>query len=376
MEKLYTVIGLMSGTSGDGVDLSVIKTDGKDVFTSVSDKFYDYPDRIKKVYHTLTEKINDKSDLENLKAEINDFERVLTLFNAEIIKDVLKNYSKKIDFIGYHGQTIYHNSKEKISRQLGNGLLLSKLLNINVIYNFRQNDIVNGGQGAPLTPIFHSLLSKKINLQSCIILNIGGILNATTILENKKFFATDIGPGMCLIDKWIRLNSKMKYDKEGIISSKGKIQINLNMELDNFYYYEKKTLNENYIKSFSINDFDISFVRGLSLENGAATLVEYTAKIIFDYYLYILKITEESNLTPKLILCGGGRKNKYLLKRLLVNFDRYSNMINLIDEFGINGDFVESQAFGYLAIRSYLNLPITFPNTTGCDKECSGGTLI
>ena len=382
MDRLFNVIGLMSGTSGDGVDTSLTKTDGKNVFIPISDKYYKYPSNIKKKYHSIVDKLKHNKNLKGLKPEIIELERILTMFNLKIIQDIKKNSKISIDLIGYHGQTIYHNPKKGISRQLGNGKLLSKLLNIKVVYNFRQNDILNGGQGAPLTPIFHVMLSKKLNLNSAVILNIGGILNATTIFENGNFLATDIGPGMCLIDKWIRLNSKFKFDHDGLISSKGQIHMNLDLELENFYHFEKKKLNENYIKSFDINDFDLTFVRGLNLENGAATLVEYTAKIIFDYFSYILKKTEKFKKKPELILCGGGRRNKFLLERLKINlktnkhFKNQKKYFNIIDNYGIDGDFIESQAFAYIAVRSILNLPISFPHTTGCKKECTGGVVL
>ena len=382
MDRLFNVIGLMSGTSGDGVDASLTKTDGNNVFTSISDKYYEYPPLIKKKYHSLVDKLKDLEDLNKFKADIDNLERLLTIFNLEIIQDIKKNCKVSIDLIGYHGQTIYHNPKKGISRQLGNGNLLSKLLKIKIVYNFRQNDILNGGQGAPLTPIFHVMLSNKLNLNSAVILNIGGILNATTIFDDGSFLATDIGPGMCLIDKWIRLNSKLKFDNQGLISSRGQIHMNLNFELENFFHFEQKKLNENYIKSFDVNDFDLGFVRGLNLENGAATLTEYTSKIIYDYFSYILKKMEKFKNKPVFILCGGGRRNKFLLERIKFNlrknkyFKNQKKCFSLIDNYGIDGDFIESQAFAYIAVRSVLNLPISFPHTTGCKKECTGGVII
>ena len=121
---------------------------------------------------------------------------------------LLKNLNIDIDFIGFHGQTIFHNAKEKISKQLGNGKLLSKLTKKTVVYNFRQNDLKNGGHGAPLTPIFHKLLKKKFKIKNATFVNIGGIANITTIFNDDKMSGTDIGPGMCLIDRWIRKKQK------------------------------------------------------------------------------------------------------------------------------------------------------------------------
>ena len=380
MNKSYYSLGLMSGTSMDGVDASIIQTDCGSMYEVILDKYYKYDDDLLNDLTSLRAKINSPEDLKIFFSEIKLLEKKITLFHAEAANKIMKEVEVKIDFIGFHGQTIYHNSDKKISKQLGDGNLLSQLTKKTVIYDFRQNDIKNGGQGAPLTPVFHSMLEYKFKLAPSIILNIGGIVNATTFWETGSFLATDIGPGMCLIDKWIRLNTKKKYDENGAIAALGKISMNLDFELDTFFHSENKDLKKNYIKSFDINDFDIAFVRGLSLEDGAATLTEYTAKIIFHYFLYIIEITKKKiNYAPIIILCGGGRKNTFLVERLkkeiATNFAN-SNVVKMIDDYGIDGDFVESQAFAYLAVCSYLKLPITFPNTTGCKKPSTGGVII
>ena len=380
MSKSYYSLGLMSGTSMDGVDASIIQTDCGSMYEVILDKYYKYDDDLLNDLTSLRAKINSPEDLKIFFSEIKLLEKKITLFHAEAANKIMKEVEVKIDFIGFHGQTIYHNSDKKISKQLGDGNLLSQLTKKTVIYDFRQNDIKNGGQGAPLTPVFHSMLEYKFKLAPSIILNIGGIVNATTFWETGSFLATDIGPGMCLIDRWIRLNTKKKYDENGALAALGKISMNLDFELDTFFHSENKDLKKNYIKSFDINDFDIAFVRGLSLEDGAATLTEYTAKIIFHYFLYIIEITKKKiNYAPIIILCGGGRKNTFLVERLkkeiATNFAN-SNVIKMIDDYGIDGDFVESQAFAYLAVCSYLKLPITFPNTTGCKKPSTGGVII
>ena len=380
MNKSYYSLGLMSGTSMDGVDASIIQTDCGSMYEIILDKYYKYDDDLLNDLTSLRAKINSPEDLKIFFSEIKLLEKKITLFHAEAANKIMKEVEVKIDFIGFHGQTIYHNSDKKISKQLGDGNLLSQLTKKTVIYDFRQNDIKNGGQGAPLTPVFHSMLEYKFKLAPSIILNIGGIVNATTFWETGSFLATDIGPGMCLIDKWIRLNTKKKYDENGALAALGKISMNLDFELDTFFHSENKDLKKNYIKSFDINDFDIAFVRGLSLEDGAATLTEYTAKIIFHYFLYIIEITKKKiNYAPIIILCGGGRKNTFLVERLkkeiATNFAN-SNVVKMIDDYGIDGDFVESQAFAYLAVCSYLKLPITFPNTTGCKKPSTGGVII
>ena len=355
MSKEYTALGLMSGTSGDGVDASIIQSDGQNKCKVILDKYFEYDSDIYKNIYKLKEKINNSKDLKILSKEIIELEKKITLFHAKIFIDLSH---EKVDLLGFHGQTIFHNAEEKISKQLGDGKLLSTLTKKNVVYNFRENDLKNGGQGAPLAPIFHKLLvdNKKIDLP-VTILNIGGIANITSVQKGNKIYSSDIGPGNCLIDKWIRLNSDKKYDKNGSVAKAGKInKIILNQSLENFY-----ESNISKKRSYDIKDFDLSFVRGLSLEDGAATLTEFTASIL-----------STKKIDNKAYICGGGRKNLFLLDSIR---KKISSEIKLIDELGIDGDFVESQAFAYLAIRSYLELPISFPETTGANKACNGGII-
>ena len=159
MQKNFNSLGLMSGTSGDGVDASLIKSDGIDLFQVVKNKYYEYDSVVFKTFHLLKDQISNFKDLSKLSNELKDLERKITLFHAKIIKDFEEEND---DFlVGFHGQTIYHNSKEKISMQLGDGKLLSQLTKKKIIFNFRKNDILNGGEGAPLTPIFHQLLATQ-----------------------------------------------------------------------------------------------------------------------------------------------------------------------------------------------------------------------
>ena len=174
MQKKYISLGLMSGTSGDGVDASIIDSNGIDYYEAIKDKYFEYDSDIYKELHHIKDKILNINDLKIFSKELNDLERKITLFHAKVIKELEFNYQDLL--VGFHGQTIYHNSQEKISRQLGDGRLLNQLSKKKIIFNFRNNDILNGGEGAPLAPIFHQLIAsqKKIQLPVCF-LNIGGI---------------------------------------------------------------------------------------------------------------------------------------------------------------------------------------------------------
>ena len=370
MSKSYYSLGLMSGTSMDGVDASVIKTDGKSRFKAILDKYFEYPQPIYKYLTKLRDKIKSSRDIKKFSKEIENVEREITLFHVKAINQILKTTKVNINFIGFHGQTIYHNAKEKISKQLGDGKLLSKITKKTVIYDFRQNDLKNGGEGAPLAPIFHKLLveQKKISLP-VIIVNIGGISNYTIIWRSKELrenflISKDTGPGNCLIDQWIKKKSNnLYYDKDGKIGKLGKINRKI----------VDQALEATTVKSsYDLKDFNLSLFKKLSLEDGAASLAEFTADTLIGS-LYDFLNDAKWYKKINVLVCGGGRKNNFLIARIK---KKTSNSVKLIDDYNVDGDFVESQAFGYLAVRSYLKLPITFPETTGCIKPTTGGKII
>ena len=367
----------MSGTSMDGVDLSVIKSDGSDQFSSIYNTYKEFDDGLYKQLVSLRDKISNSKDLQIHWKDIRDIEKEFTLFNSHLINDVIKNIDENIDLIGFHGQTVFHDPKIKISKQLGDGKLLSSLFKKVVINNFRQNDLNHGGQGAPLTPIFHTLISKiiqkKFKLKFPIsVINIGGITNITQIkvdLNNSvNFFAYDIGPGNCLIDDWVRNNVSSKFDKDGNYANIGNVDdLIFNQAIDNFEI-------KSYETSLDVKDFDTSFVKGLSFEDGCATLSEFTAYLIADG---LRKINKKNNINPNhYIFCGGGRKNKFLMRAIENYLGNENKAISDIDNYNLDGNFIESQAFAYLAIRSYLKLPISFPSTTRCKKTISGGDIL
>jgi anhydro-N-acetylmuramic acid kinase len=372
MEKIYTSLGLMSGTSMDGIDASIIKSNGEDKYEAVFDQYFSYDEEIYRELVDIRNKINSAADLEINSIILSDLEKKITLFHTIVCKSIISDYSSNIDLIGFHGQTIFHNANEKISKQLGDANLLSNLLKKKVIYNFRENDLINGGHGAPLAPVFHQLLvnQNQINLPACIV-NIGGIANIT-IIYSKDFNdlkSYDIGPGNCLLDEWIRKNSEDRFDKNGELAKAGKTdKIILNQAIDNF-----DSIKNNNNLSFDVKDFDLNFVRGLSLEDGLSTLTDFTATLIYQSIITSINFDKEKKLN--VLICGGGRKNSSLVSSIKDKLP-FNVSLSLIDDYKIDGDFIESQAFAYLAIRSFLKKKISFPKTTNVKKPCSGGVLI
>ena len=372
MEKFYTSLGLMSGTSMDGIDASIIRSDGENEYESIFDEFFEYDQALYKDLVNLRNKINSANDIIVNSELVSEIERKITLYHAEICNKIINKSDHEVDLIGFHGQTIFHDASQKISKQLGDGSLLSSLLKKDVIYNFRTNDIANGGQGAPLAPIFHNLIINKNKIELPVfILNIGGIANITIITSNKNddLISYDIGPGNCLLDEWVRKHTSYRYDLNGKAASIGKIdEIILNQATENF-----ENINKNKNLSFDIKDFDLSFVRGLSYEDGLSTLTKFTSEIICDSIIKNIKKDKTNKIN--LLVCGGGRKNLTLIENIRNKLPNNINL-DLIDDYNINGDFIESQAFAYLAIRSLLKKEISFVKTTNVKKSCTGGILV
>ena len=380
MGNIYTALGLMSGTSMDGIDASIISSDGDREYSIIADKYYNYEEKFRDDLARIRSKVLTSEDLVAFETEIISIEKELTLLHAFAANDLIKKTDLNIDFIGFHGHTLFHDTKKKISKQIGDGNLLSQLCRKDVIFNFRQFDIENGGEGAPLTPIFHNAIVNKIlnnefnKFDTINVLNIGGIANITKTATWEKFYkspdmlqASDIGPGNCMIDSWVRSNSNCMFDNQGELASYGKTDsLLLNQALENLH------ISPPYTKSLDINDFDISFVRGLNLENGSSTLSDLTAEIISNAIIHYSNSQNSLN-----VVCGGGRKNIYLMNIIKKKLSNYNNLKFFpIERFGIDGDYIESQAFAYLAIRSFLNLPLSFPKTTRCKLPCTGGILV
>ena len=360
--NLYS-LGLMSGTSLDGIDVSIIKSDGEQYLEIIDDSYLKYEDQLKLKLKKIIDSCTSKDQLAKIPKEIDELEKELTFCHANACKLIAaKNKNIKIDLIGFHGQTILHKPQKGYSIQIGDSKLLSKTTNTTVISNFRENDILNGGQGAPLTPIYHQLVLTKIKSKPpSAMINIGGISNITYINENNKVVGFDTGPGNYLIDEWVRNKAKKEFDRDGLIAKSGQADDRILKKFLSDPYFKKK-----FPKTLDVKDFNLQNLNKLSLEDGCATLSKLTAKSIC---LALNSFNEKPNLV---LLSGGGRKNKYIIDNIKKKF---TGSIKLIDDFNFNGDFIESQAFAYLAIRSYLKKFITFPSTTGVRKPCLGGLV-
>ena len=357
MSKIYNSIGTMSGTSFDGIDVSLISTNGQDIFDVQNNLYEKFDEQIKSNLKKIKESIKsykDINEIKNTKLFI-EVENQITDLHIKLIKTLILKFKEKVNLVGFHGITLFHDPKNKFSFQIGNIKKICESIKLPIVYNFRQNDLNHGGQGAPLTPIFHKFILQKLksdNLTFDGIVNIGGISNITYINKD-KIFATDIGPGNCLLDEWCKQFYNTDYDEGGKKSLGIKPDFIIANNFIDRFNFDKNV-------SYDFNDFSISEFRNLKEDIGLSTLTYITANLI-------LTFLNEKKIN-KIIVSGGGRKNKTLMNYLI---DRAID----IDNLNYEGDFIESQAFGYLAVRSLNQLPITFPETTGVKSELSGGII-
>ena len=356
------VLGVMTGTSMDGVDISLINTNGTDFVKIKCEKSYKFDKNYQKIINNLIiNKPKTNSKIKEYFFKKDDFftdilEKKIILFLKQ--KKINK---KNIDLISISGQTVYHDPSNKISIQLGSGQKIAKNLKIKTISNLRDNDIKNGGQGAPIGSYYHKFLIQKFK-KNVIIVNLGGIANFSTVVS-KTLLSSDIGPANCLTDDLSNYFFKKKFDNDGNYARKGNVDNKLIYKFKRDKFFKK-----NFPKSLDRNYFRNYFNKLIKLD-------KYDALMTANYMTYIgfkELLKNKKFKIEKIILTGGGRKNK-LLKEILVN--KLNKKIELIDKYKINGDLVESQMFAYIGMRSFKNLVISNKNTTGVKKNLSGGIL-
>ena len=335
----YIALGCMSGTSLDGIDCSLVKSDGVSYVTDISNEFIPYSDDLQLKLRNVI-----------LKGYLDDI-KVINQLNQEY-KDSINNFIKKnnfeIDLIAMHGQTVYHDQKTKISIQL-----FDKSIRFNtnspVICNFRKNDLLNGGNGAPIMPEFHRVLANQLDLKKVIFVNIGGVTNIT-VIDNQKITAGDSSFGNAIVNDLIYEKTKERFDVDGSLSNNGqKIDVLFNRIISDKYFLENlpKSLDRNYFHKYIDNS-----IKDKNLNDLIYTLLE-----VIPFAINSL-ISLQSEF--KIILMGGGRKNLTLQKI----FSKYFDNISLIDNYQIDGDFIESQGMALLGIRYMLKKQSTYYETT------------
>ncbi len=364
MGKLKRALGLMSGTSMDGIDVALLETDGDRALRHGPAVSTPYPAGIKvKLRAGLKEALALK-DRADRPAALHALEQELTELNAEAVAHFLQANGidrASIDLIGFHGQTILHDPARAMTVQLGEGPLLAARTGIDVVFDLRAADVAAGGQGAPLVPVYHRALAAQLDALPVAFLNIGGVANVTWIGEGGRLLAFDTGPGNALIDDWMLKRAHVAHDADGVVAARGRVDEDALTALLTHPYFGKPPP-----KSLDRDAFSPEPVETLATEDGAATLTAFTAASI-------ARAREHMPREPLTwIVCGGGRKNKTLMSMLA---ERVTNAVVPAEAIGLNGDVIEAEAWAYMAVRSTLNLPITFPETTGVAQPMTGGVL-
>jgi anhydro-N-acetylmuramic acid kinase len=364
MGKLKRALGLMSGTSMDGIDVALLETDGDRTLQHGPAASTAYPPEIKVQLRAALQEAPALQDRGDRTAALRALEEALTELNAEAVAHFLEANGidgASVDLIGYHGQTVLHDPARAMTVQLGEGPLLAARTGIDVVFDLRAADVAAGGQGAPLVPVYHRALAAQFEELPVAFLNIGGVANVTWIGEGGRLLAFDTGPGNALIDDWMLKHADAAHDADGAMASRGRVNEDALTELLTNAYFGTTPP-----KSLDRDAFSSAPVAAFSTEDGAATLTAFTAASI-------AKAREHMPREPRTwIVCGGGRKNRTLMSMLA---GRVSNAVVPAEAIGLNGDVIEAEAWAYMAVRSTLNLPITFPETTGVAQPMTGGVL-
>lgn len=348
--KVYTAIGLMSGTSLDGVDAALIETDGHDTVRPLDFITKPYSEELREALRACF----GKAELDDAGREA---ERLMTLEHAKLV-NALK---VKGSIIGFHGQTILHDIPGRRTVQIGDANLLSDQTGLDIIYDFRSADVAAGGQGAPLVPIYHRarVMAQNLDLPA-LILNIGGVANVTYIGKNDELLAFDTGPGNAIMDDLTKMRTGKAYDENGHLAARGMADQNILARWMAHPYFTQKPP-----KSLDRDAWAIQRdMEALSTEDALATLMVFSVRSIaaaFDHF---------PEKPKACYVCGGGRRNETMMVALQMGL---GCDVRPVETLGWNGDATEAECFGYLAIRCLLGLPISFPGTTGVKTPLTGG---
>jgi anhydro-N-acetylmuramic acid kinase len=389
MSKPMRAIGLMSGTSMDGIDVALIDTDGEESVRRGPERTFPYPEAFRLLLARAVDEAKGLTRRDSLPDYLGDIERELIGLHAGAVARFLAEHQldpAAIDVIGFHGHTVLHKRGAVIGRmageppplpgvalwrpasrprtltvQIGDGQLLARTTQIDVVYDLRAADCAAGGQGAPLAPVYHRALAARLKQRPLAVLNIGGVANVTWIGRDGQLIAFDTGPGGAMIDDWALRHTGKPCDENGALAAAGRADQGLVKE-----YLKHSHFAALPPKSLDRNAFVPELVDHLSPADGAATLTAFTAAAVG-------RALEHLPEEPQLwIIGGGGRKNRTLMSMIAAHVH---NAVVPAEAVGFDGDFIEAEAWAYLAVRSLKRLPITFPGTTGVAAPLTGGVL-
>jgi anhydro-N-acetylmuramic acid kinase len=363
--SFLTAMGLMSGTSLDGVDVALVETDGERIKRLGPTGYRSYsPDEQSLLRRALDEAaaLSDRTARPSALAEA---EALVTLAHAEAVEDfVAKNKIEKsrIAIVGFHGQTVLHRPKARLTVQIGDGRALARRLKLPVAYDFRAADVAAGGEGAPLAPAYHRALVENLDAPKPVaVVNIGGVANITFVDGERDPIAFDTGPGNAPIDDLVRARTGAAHDLDGKLALSGQVDESIVARVLADPFFAQKPP-----KSLDRAAFASLPIASLSIEDAAATATAIVAA----------SIARALDHLPKrpvtIIIVGGGAHNATLMSMLQ---QRLQAAVLRGNDVGWSADAIEAQAFAYLAVRTLKGLSLTFPTTTGVPRAMTGGVV-
>lgn len=365
MGKVMRAIGLMSGTSMDGIDIALLETDGEAHVRRFRGASVAYPEAFRTRLRAALARAAFLTRRDARPAPLAEVEEELTDRHAEALSRFLGDcllQPSAVDVIGFHGQTVLHRPADGLTVQLGGGGRLAARVGIDVVFDLRAADVAAGGEGAPLVPVYHRALAARIGDRPVAFVNIGGVANVTWIGRAGELLAFDTGPGNAPIDDWMLARTGAACDQDGAVAARGRP--------DNEVV--RRALRDPYFARLPPKSLDRQAFRridpgAVSTEDGAATLTAVTVEAI-------AKAREHFPEEPLLwVVCGGGRRNRTLMRLLAA---RVENAVVPAEALGLDGDTMEAEAWAYLAVRSLRGLPISYPGTTGVSQPTCGGVLV
>lgn len=363
--KPLHALGLMSGTSMDGVDVAHLTTDGEGSIAFGPTHFLPYSDADRTLLRAALEAAKTLTDRAARPSVIAEAESLIDQRHIEAVLAFRAAHpAVQIDLIGYHGQTVLHRPATRLTVQIGRGQALADALHIPVVFDMRAADVAAGGQGAPLVPVFHRVLIQSAKLGDNIaLLNIGGVANITFLANGEaEPIACDTGPGNALLDDLMLKRTGAAMDKNGETAARGAVNHGILAQYLGESFFELPAP-----KSLDRNAFDASMVEDLTTPDAAATLTAFTSGAVAKLTAHLpAKIAE-------LIICGGGARNPTMIQCLKNDLQC---TVSTSEKYGWSSDAMEAQAFAYLAVRSLRGLDLTFPQTTGVAKAMTGGALV
>jgi anhydro-N-acetylmuramic acid kinase len=366
MAMMMTAIGLMSGTSLDGVDVALIETDGQQVKAFGPSGYRAYTENERAL---LRQALADAIDLPQRDARpgiLREAERAVTIAHAEAVAAFTREHGishEGVDIVGFHGQTVLHRPERKMTVQIGDAAALAKAIDIPVMHDFRAADVAAGGQGAPFVPVYHRALAQSLDREGPMaVVNIGGVSNITYIDGADTLIACDTGPGNALLDDYMFRHLGEPFDREGRTAAEGSVDVAWVVRALEHPFFALPPP-----KSLDRNDFASLTLREMPPADGAATLTAFTAEAI-------ARIVPLLPKEPRSwIVAGGGARNLTMLRMLRERLAPAT--VEAADTLGWSADAIEAQAFGFLAARGLKGLPLSYPATTGVPIPMTGGVI-